>query len=96
MIYEGSRYEECYLIKDEGNEMDYLSFPELHTHQKDHKDVVYQFQVGDRLDLLAEKFYNDPQLGWKILKANPNYLHELEIKEGAILTIPNPEIMEVD
>ena len=91
MIFRGSRYVDSYLIKDKDNGIDYLSFPELHTHQKEHGDLVYQFQSGDRLDLLADKFYGDSQLGWKILKANPSYMHECEITEGAILTIPNPQ-----
>lgn len=90
MIYVGSRYVDSYLLRDKANDIDYLSFPELHVLEKDNRDLIYQFKEEDRLDLLAERFYGDSQLGWKILKANPAFMHELEIKAGDILTIPNP------
>lgn len=90
MIYRGSRFIGNYLIRDRHSGVDYLSFPELDKLPKSEGDKVYQFKAGDRLDILAKRFYNDPQLAWKILYANPNYTNELEIEEGAILTIPNP------
>jgi len=33
-------------------------------------DIVIQVKYGDRLDLLANKYYNDGSLWWVIAKAN--------------------------
>lgn len=90
MIYSGSRFVGNYLIRDRLSGIDYLSFPRLDKITKSDGDLVYQFKAGDRLDILAKRFYNDPQQAWKILYANPAYSSELDIEIGAILTIPNP------
>ena len=49
---------------------------------------VYEFADGDRLDLLANRFYGDPQQFWRICDAGriprPD---DLEVV-GAMLTIP--------
>lgn len=75
---------------DVDNEHAYLD--QVDTYLKEDKnDIIYRFVAGDRLDLLAERFYGDAQLHWIILYANPQYVNELQISEGALLTIPNPE-----
>jgi len=33
-------------------------------------DIIIQIKYGDRLDLLANKYYNDGSLWWIIAKAN--------------------------
>jgi hypothetical protein len=47
---------------------------------------------GDRLDLLARHYYNDPRLWWRILDANPGFLYggdlTLEQFEGRVILIP--------
>jgi hypothetical protein len=35
------------------------------------EDIYIISKMGDRLDLLANDFYNDPHLWWVISKANP-------------------------
>lgn len=57
--------------------------------------------MGDRLDLLALHYYNDPRKGWRILDANPEFLAELldgrdaEALVGKILLVPAVEEMEI-
>lgn len=90
MIFKGSRYVGDNLFMDVDNEHAYLD--QVDTYLKEDKnDIIYRFVAGDRLDLLAERFYGDAQLHWIILYANPQYVNELQISEGALLTIPNPE-----
>lgn len=90
MIFKGSRYVGDNLFMDVDNENAYLD--QVDTYLKEDKnDIIYRFVAGDRLDLLAERFYGDAQLHWIILYANPQYVNELQISEGALLTIPNPE-----
>lgn len=94
MIFKGSRFVGNNLFIDTDNEHPYLD--QVSTYLKEDKqDIIYRFVAGDRLDLLAERFYGDSQLHWVILYANPQYSNELEITEGAILTIPNPERVNV-
>ncbi|WP_420124757.1 LysM domain-containing protein [Nakamurella sp.] len=49
--------------------------------------------AGDRLDLLAQRYYSDPLLGWRIADANraldPG---DLTATPGRVLTIPAPDL----
>ena len=50
-----------------------------------------------RLDLLSYKYYNDPNYGWLIMQANPEYgSMEFEIPDGAELRIPYPLNVSID
>lgn len=89
MIFNGSRYEENDLFHDEVYDIIYLDLKTPPLDIKKLDGVIYQFKRGDRLDLLAEQFYGDSQLGWMILKANPQYFNELEIQVGDYIFIPN-------
>lgn len=92
MIYEGSRYAKGYIMKD-GE--DYYLAPEPMSYETQKTDLVYQFKDGDRLDLLAKKFYDNASYKWLILQANPQYFSELDIKNGDIIIIPNPKEVEI-
>jgi len=51
------------------------------------KNVIYK--IGDtRLDILSQKYYNNPYHGWLILLANPQY-------GGLEFNIPNREILRI-
>jgi hypothetical protein len=44
-----------------------------------------------RMDLLSYQYYNDPNFGWLILQANPQYGSlEYMIEDGVKLRIPYP------
>ena len=53
-------------------------------------DIYVITDFGDRLDLLANQFYNDPTLYWVIASANPDEieLDSLSVKGGIQLRIP--------
>lgn len=87
MIFTGSRLEGCKLSYDDSNEMNYIAYMDMQVPTGEN-DLVYKVKVGDRLDILAQRFYNDPQKGWVILQANPEYTNEYEIKAGETLIIP--------
>jgi nucleoid-associated protein YgaU len=90
MIFQGSRYEKDNLYVDTENDKIYLA--QVSTEfAKSSQDLVYRVKAGDRLDLLANRFYGNPQKQWVILYANPEYSNETEITEGSVLTIPNPK-----
>lgn len=54
--------------------------------------LEYTVKEGDRLDLLALHFYNNPRRWWRILDANPHILFGadlmLESSVGEIILIP--------
>ena len=90
MIFKGSRYEGSYLYYDSQNNNSYLA-PLDKNIQVNSQDFIYQFKAGDRLDILADRFYGNAQLKWRIMLANPQYATELDIKIGDLINIPSPE-----
>lgn len=54
------------------------------------KSVIYK-TGKTRLDILSQKYYNNPYHGWLILLANPQYGGlEFEIKDRDVIIIPYP------
>ena len=54
------------------------------------------FALRSRLDGVAFRYYEDTNLRWAILDANPRYKTEFGIKNGDIINIPDYEnIVEV-
>lgn len=51
--------------------------------------LVYQVKQGDRLDLLAWRFFRNPRKWWLIADANPDLLAPDQLLQpGLLLTIP--------
>jgi len=54
--------------------------------------VEHVVKAGDRLDLLARHYFNDPRLWWRIVDANPAFLCggdvTLREMEGQVILIP--------
>jgi nucleoid-associated protein YgaU len=89
MIFNGSRYSDGELYYDEDNDIMYLAPHYTSLKVDESKDYIYRVKQYDRLDLIAEKFYGNPQSKWIILYANPQYITEFDIKVGDELVIPN-------
>ncbi len=53
-------------------------------------DFMYTVQSNDRIDLLAQKFYQDPILWWVIAVANDLELLPVDMNAGDVLRIPSP------
>tara|TARA_B100000780_G_C20711042_1_gene282643 strand:+ start:123 stop:443 length:321 start_codon:yes stop_codon:yes gene_type:complete len=64
-----------------------VQYPEVPTNEN---DIWVETEFGDRLDLLANRFYQDVTLYWIISIANPNIIDmgSLFIKEGSQIRIP--------
>jgi hypothetical protein len=93
MIFEGSRYANDTAFVDEDIDIMYLAFPDTYI-PSSIEDTIYKFVAGDRIDLLAERFYGDSSLGWIIMYANPQYFTEFDIQLGDLLNIPSRERAE--
>ena len=53
-------------------------------------DIAHPFKLGERLDNLAKKYYEDPTLAWVIMCGNPEFENEFDIPFGITLRIPFP------
>ena len=58
-------------------------YPEI---KEKNSDMYFIAQNGDRLDNLAQRFYNDPSLWWYIARANN--LKSMNVPAGISLRIP--------
>lgn len=53
---------------------------------------LYQVKAGDRLDLLAHKFYRSPRKWWLLCDANPGLLYPDDLlRPGQVLRIPKDQ-----
>jgi phage tail protein X len=59
-------------------------------------DIYVVTDIGDRLDALAYKYYNNASLWWIIATANNLHDAPLGIKEGIVLRIPQNYIQIVN
>lgn len=88
-IYQGSRYTNVYTFTEEYKGKTITAF---HIRTLLNIDTTDSFKhtwiEGDRLDLLANRYYGDPQYWWFILDANPRFMEEEEIINGDVLLIP--------
>ena len=79
VIVRGKKVPQSYLVES-FTSMVYSSIP------KTNSDIYVITQTGDRLDLLANQFYNNVNLWWYIAKANN--LTSMTIPPGTSLRIP--------
>ena len=65
----------------------YIKYPEI---PEDISDIYIITRIGERLDLLANKYYQNPDLWWVIMKANPNKLRRdsFFINPGVRVRVP--------
>lgn len=53
-------------------------------------DIIHTLKMGERIDNLAQKYYNDPTAAFIIMYGNPEFDNEFEIPVGAKIRIPYP------
>lgn len=51
--------------------------------------TYYTWVQGDTIDGVAYRQYDNAQLWWAIMDANPKYASEMDILPGDVLTIPS-------
>lgn len=90
MIYVGSRYEysliDYFSISPKGDEnaMVFYDFPSGWTIDY----LTYTWKDGDRLDTLANKFYERSSMWWVIMDYNPQITDIFNIPAGTIIKVP--------
>ena len=84
-VYRNSRYVQTPLIKTRDTNI--LAFRDRAKFDLS-KATFYTFIQGDTVDGIAYRQYNNAQLGWAIMDANPLYQSEIEVKAGDVIKIP--------
>ena len=90
-IFQGSRYE--YSVVDfvatsedaDANAVVFYSFDELGVFSY----LEHTYVQGERLDSIANRYYDRPDMWWTILDHNPEIDDPDNIQPGKILRIPN-------
>lgn len=89
MFFKGSRYlgvKDYTVVNEEGREVSLKRTRKTVTVEA---DFIYQVKQGDRLDLLAYKFYRTPRKWWLICDANPHLMYPDDLLvPGTKLLIP--------
>lgn len=57
-------------------------------------DISYVVRDGDRIDILAQRFYQEPSLWWVIAWANDMEVVPTDLKKGQEILIPSREYIE--
>ena len=67
----------------------YIKYPQIPLSVD---DIYATTLVGDRLDLIADQFYNDVDLWWVVVTANPDVIRRdsFNLKPGLQVRIPSP------
>ncbi|MBR6516665.1 MAG: hypothetical protein IKT40_07380 [Bacilli bacterium] len=69
--------------------MDFVPFIPIPKRKSDY--YINYKQGRMRMDILSYEYYNDPNYGWLIMQANPEYGSlEYKIPNNAIIRIPYP------
>lgn len=89
-IYEESRYETAPVVPVMGSDGVYRATIQepLGPTDTDGEYSVHRVTEGDRLDLLAERAYGDPEFWWRIADANPSLPYPDQLAPGQLLRIP--------
>ena len=79
------RYKNTTKYKDKNSKTAFKTtiYPEI---QEKNSDMYFIAQSGDRLDILAKRFYKDVSLWWVIARANN--LKTMNVPAGTSLRIP--------
>jgi len=87
MVVQGdyNRYE---LVTNTDGTIDQMPFVEIPTQST---DKYISWVVGkSRLDKLSQRYYGTPYYDWLIIYANPEFISEFDIFDGASIRVPFP------
>lgn len=80
-----NRYELYINLEGGIDQIPYVKIPE----NESDKYIKWDSRIN-RFDKLSNKYYNNPFYDFLILFANPQYLNEFDINDGALIRIPFP------
>lgn len=84
------KFDRYYYAKVDGN-LNQLPFVEFPENSSDKYIKYIEGSNKTRFDVLAQKYYDNPTMGFFILMANPEYMSEHDIPDGTVIRIPFPK-----
>ena len=81
-------YNRYALLKNDDGTTDAMPFVPLPERSSDKYE--YWNSSRNRMDKLSKKYYGSPFYDFLILYANPSYISEFDIPDGALIRIPFP------
>lgn len=90
-----NRYRKCSILTDKETGEVLLATRELKPAVARSTDYIYRVTTLDcnRLDLIAEKYYNNPLLWWVIAETNEIYDPFKELPIGTLIRVPRVETL---
>ena len=73
------------------NGVSFWELDALPTIPKSAADLYYTVEDVDRMDLLATRFYGNPNLWWVLAVANDMDLIPTGLRPGAVIRVPSPD-----
>lgn len=85
------RYKNCAILKDKDTGEVLISTRDIESIPKNVLDIYHTITIDEefRLDILADRYYNNPLMWWVIAQANDIYDPLSRPKSGEIIRIPN-------
>ena len=88
MVYENSRYLHTPLVTRNDWNTPVFGIRQRFSFNEENY-TIHEWVEGDTLDGVAYKYYENTNLRWAILDANPKYRTEFDIKNGDRINIPD-------
>lgn len=88
MITRNSRYANCVLFRDGSEE--FFGFRNAVDRPERPDDRFHKVVPGDRIDLLAHRYFGDTKFWWVICDYN-DIAFPLSLEEGQVLRMPSVE-----
>jgi len=88
MITRNSRYASCVLFRDGSDE--FFGFRNAVDRPVRPDDRFHKVVPGDRIDLLAHRYFGNAKLWWVICDYN-DIAFPLSLEEGQVLSVPSVE-----
>jgi len=81
-------YDRYEIYRNDDSTIDQLPFVKISNRGSDKFERWNS--IGDRYDKYAKRYYRNPFFDFLITYANPQYLSEFDIPDGAVVRIPFP------
>jgi phage tail protein X len=85
-----NRYIKLKQLKDKSTNKRYFSMVKYPVIDVSNSDIYIRTKIGDRLDNLAYRYYDDSSLWWIITTANPDVIRRdsFYVKSNLLIRIP--------
>ncbi len=92
MFFKGSRYANVAELEFRDNQGRVIRYKKTRFIPETTADMGHRVSAGERLDHIADRYYNDPERFWRICDANrAMWPDDLVSEPGSVILIPPSE-----